>query len=45
MTAVVVLGAGRSGTSAATRGLQALGVDLGDRLRPGGGKNPTGFCA
>lgn len=43
MTAVVVLGAGRSGTSAATRGLQALGVDLGDRLRPGGGKNPTGF--
>lgn len=43
MTAVVVLGAGRSGTSATTRGLQALGVDLGDRLRPGGGKNPTGF--
>ena len=41
--AVVVLGAGRSGTSAITRGLQALGVDLGDRLRPGGGKNPTGF--
>ncbi|MFQ5784855.1 MAG: sulfotransferase family protein [Alphaproteobacteria bacterium] len=41
--AVVVLGAGRSGTSAVTRGLQALEVDLGDRLRPGGGKNPTGF--
>jgi hypothetical protein len=41
--AVVVLGAGRSGTSAITRGLQALGVELGDRLRPGGGKNPTGF--
>jgi hypothetical protein len=40
---VVVLGAGRSGTSAITRGLQALGVELGDRLRPGGGKNPTGF--
>jgi hypothetical protein len=41
--AVVVLGAGRSGTSAATRGLAALGVDLGDRLRAGWGKNPTGF--
>ncbi len=41
--AVVVLGAGRSGTSAVTRGLAALGVELGDRLRPGGGKNPTGF--
>lgn len=41
--AVVVLGAGRSGTSALARGIQALGVDLGDRLRPPGGKNPTGF--
>ena len=41
--AVVVLGAGRSGTSAITRGIQAIGVDLGDHLRPGGGKNPTGF--
>lgn len=41
--AVVVLGAGRSGTSAMTRGLAALGVDLGDRLRRGWGKNPTGF--
>ena len=40
---VVVLGAGRSGTSAITRGVQALGVELGDRLRPGGGKNPMGF--
>jgi hypothetical protein len=40
---VVVLGVGRSGTSAVTRGLQALGVELGDRLRPAGGKNPTGF--
>jgi hypothetical protein len=39
----VVLGAGRSGTSALTRGLAALGVELGDRLRAGGGKNPTGF--
>lgn len=42
-TAVVVLGAGRSGTSAITRGVQALGVNLGDRLRRGRGKNPTGF--
>ena len=41
--AVVVLGAGRSGTSAITRALQAIGVELGDDLRPGGGKNPTGF--
>lgn len=41
--AVVILGAGRSGTSAVTRGVQALGVELGDRLRPGGSKNPTGF--
>jgi hypothetical protein len=41
--AVVIVGAGRSGTSAITRGVQALGVELGDRLRPGGGKNPTGF--
>lgn len=40
---VVIVGAGRSGTSAITRGVQALGVELGDRLRPGGGKNPTGF--
>jgi hypothetical protein len=40
---VVVLGVGRSGTSAMTRGLQALGVELGNQLRPGGGKNPTGF--
>lgn len=40
---VAVLGAGRSGTSLLTRGVQALGVDLGDHLRPAGGKNPTGF--
>lgn len=40
---VVVLGAGRSGTSTITRGLRALGVELGDQLRPGGGKNPLGF--
>ena len=40
---IVVLGAGRSGTSTITRGLRALGVELGDQLRPGGGKNPFGF--
>jgi len=40
---IVVLGAGRSGTSTITRGLQALGVELGGQLRPGGGKNPQGF--
>jgi hypothetical protein len=40
---VFVLGAGRSGTSAITRALPALGVALGDKLRPGRGKNPTGF--
>lgn len=41
--AVVIVGVGRSGTSAITRGVQALGVELGTHLRPGGGKNPTGF--
>src|SRR5262245_37412715 len=43
--AVVVLGAGRSGTSAITRGLEALGVELGPGLRRGDPKNPTGFFA
>ncbi|MBX3024832.1 hypothetical protein KF840_07965 [bacterium] len=42
-TVVIIVGAGRSGTSAITRGVQALGVELGDHLRPPGGKNPTGF--
>ncbi len=41
--AVAVVGIGRSGTSLVTRGLEALGVDLGGALRPGAGKNPTGF--
>ncbi len=40
---VFVVGAGRSGTSAITRGLQTLGVDLGDNLKAPTGKNPTGF--
>ncbi len=41
--AIVVVGAGRSGTSAIMRGVQVLGVELGDKLRRGWGKNPTGF--
>jgi hypothetical protein len=41
--ALFVVGAGRSGTSAITRGLLALGVELGDRLKPPTEKNPTGF--
>lgn len=41
--AVFVVGAGRSGTSAITRGLAALGVDLGDKLKAPTSKNPTGF--
>ncbi|SDG19926.1 hypothetical protein SAMN05216241_106179 [Limimonas halophila] len=41
--AVVVVGAGRSGTSAVTRGVAALGVDLGDNLKAGTAKNPKGF--
>ena len=40
---ILVDGAGRSGTSAATRGIQALGVDLGGRLKPGNSKNAKGF--
>ena len=38
-----VVGAGRSGTSAMTRGLEALGVELGDKLKPPGRKNAKGF--
>lgn len=42
--AVIVIGAGRSGTSVLTAGVGALGVDLGDSLKPGGvKKNPKGF--
>lgn len=41
---IVVLGMHRSGTSALTRGLQVLGVDLGDNLMPAfEGNNSTGF--
>lgn len=40
----VVLGMARSGTSAITRGLKALGIDLGDKFLAGGVRwNPTGF--
>jgi len=41
---VVVLGMHRSGTSAITRGLKVLGVDLGDNLLPAeSGNNEKGF--
>lgn len=40
---VIVVGAGRSGTSTITRGLGALGVELGNNLKPGSSKNPKGF--
>jgi len=40
---VVVVGAGRSGTSTVTRGVGALGVELGNCLKPGNRKNPKGF--
>jgi len=41
--AVIVLGMHRAGTSVIARAVQALGVDLGDRLIPAGPDNPTGF--
>jgi len=41
---IVVLGMHRGGTSAITRGLNVLGVNLGDNLMPAiPGNNPTGF--
>ena len=41
---IVVLGMHRSGTSALTKGLQLLGVDLGDNLMPAvAGNNDKGF--
>lgn len=40
---IVVLGMHRSGTSVITRGLQVLGVDLGDRLMPPAHDNEKGF--
>lgn len=41
--AVIVLGMHRSGTSAITRGLEVIGVHLGDNLHPSGHDNPKGF--
>jgi hypothetical protein len=41
--AVLILGAGRSGTSIVTRAVQAVGVDLGVEFKPPSRKNPTGF--
>lgn len=41
--AVLVLGAGRSGTSIVARAIQALGVELGNDFKPPSRKNPTGF--
>ena len=41
---IVVLGMHRSGTSAITRGLQVMGVELGDRLMPPvESENPKGY--
>ncbi len=40
---IVVLGMHRSGTSAVTRGLQVMGVDLGENLLPPQADNVTGF--
>ena len=40
---IVVLGMHRSGTSAITRSLSALGVELGNNLIPAGLDNPRGF--
>jgi hypothetical protein len=39
----MVLGMARSGTSAITRGLKAIGVDLGDKLHQPDQRNPKGF--
>src|SRR6202522_2168547 len=40
---IIVLGMHRGGTSAIARGLKAIGVSLGDNLRPGNVNNPRGF--
>jgi hypothetical protein len=41
--AILVIGMHRSGTSAVTRGLEVLGVNLGTRLRSPRTENPKGF--
>jgi len=40
---VLVLGAGRSGTSVVARAIQTVGVELGNDFKPPSPKNPTGF--
>lgn len=40
---IMVLGMARCGTSTITRGLQAIGVSLGDNLHQPDGRNPKGF--
>ncbi len=40
---VIVLGMHRSGTSAVSRGLSTLGIELGENLHPPGADNPKGF--
>src|SRR5437762_1230512 len=40
---IMVVGMHRAGTSALTRGLTALGVDLGEHLLLPGADNPTGY--
>lgn len=40
---IVVVGPGRSGTSAITRGMAAVGIELGNRLKPAMRKNAKGF--
>jgi hypothetical protein len=42
-TAIVVLGAPRSGTSALTGTLHMLGVEVGEHLLPAGSSNPRGY--
>ncbi len=41
--AILIVGMHRSGTSVLARGLQALGVSIGDNLLPGNEWNPNGY--
>jgi len=41
--AILIVGMHRSGTSVLARGLQALGVSIGDNLLPGNEWNPKGY--
>ena len=40
---MIVVGMHRAGTSAITRGLTAIGVEVGDDLLPSQADNPKGF--